>query len=45
MQKEGHNGLTDLEREQPCKNFRGKNLLVSLVQFEEREKFENLFEK
>ena len=48
MQKEGHNGLTSLERGKPCKIFEGKrqkNLLVSLVQFGEREKFEKLFEK
>ena len=24
MQKEGHKGLTGLEREKPCKNFEGK---------------------
>ena len=45
MQKERHKGLTSLERGKPCKNFGGKrqkNLLVSLVQFGEREKFEKL---
>ena len=39
MQKEGHKGLTGLERGKPCKNFGGKrqkNLLVNLVQFKER---------
>ena len=48
MQKEGHKGLTSLERGKPCKNLGGKwqkNLLVSLVQFIEREKFEKNFLK
>ena len=40
MQKEGHKGLTSLERGKPCKNLGGKwqkNLLVSLAN-SEREK-------
>ena len=43
MQKEGHKGLTGLERGKPCKNFEGKwpkkkKTIVEPSQVEERER-------
>ena len=43
MQKEGHKGLTGLERGKPCKNFEGKRQKIlsgALPNRGEREKFE-----
>ena len=48
MQKEGHKGLTGLERGKPCKNFEGKRLKKSKVepsQVGEREESLKSFEK
>ena len=48
MQKEGYNGLTGLERGNPCKNTWGKWQKIDdkpCPNRQEREKFEKTFEK
>ena len=45
MQKEGHKGLTGLERGKPCKNFEGKRQKIpsgALPNRRERGKFEKV---
>ena len=46
MQKEGHKGLTGLERGKPCKNFEGKRQKIlsgALPNRRERGKFEKIW--
>ena len=48
MQKEGHNGLTSLDRGKPCKNFGGKRQKIdggALAKLEREKSLKNFLKK